>query len=213
MRWRGSGRRWLASWLERCGGDCARTQPLCLHGIKQTLGRTCSLDLEGSAPQHRCMIFSRTLVLSLAIGISLGMPSCASSRSGDLAGARVPEKAFVHHGLKIKAWKSPEIDESVAEPTEELHMLVSGPGWQPKRWVKLRQGESFEGLTFESQATQGSGLETPNGGLVPLLIQDYSIKIESGVPKRYLILRDFCGEAVSPFYSDEAKPPFKHSSH
>ena len=118
----------------------------------------------------------------------------------------------MHKGLKIKAWRSPEIDESVAESTKELHMLVSGPGWQPKRWVKLRQGEAFEGLIFESQDFQGDAIETPNGGLVPLLIKDYSLKIEDGVPKPFLILRDFCGDAAVAFYSDEANPPFKHRS-
>ena len=156
------------------------------------------------------MNFPHALVLSFAVSVGFGIASCSSIKNEDLAGARVPEKAFMHKGLKIKAWRSPEIDESVAEPTKELHMLVSGPGWQPKRWVKLRQGEAFEGLIFESQDFQGDAIETPNGGLVPLLIKDYSLKIEDGVPKPFLILRDFCGDAAVAFYSDEANPPFKH---
>lgn len=156
------------------------------------------------------MSIPRMLLLSFAFGISLGMSSCTSSQSGDLAGARVPEKAFMHKGLKIKAWKSPEIDESGAEPPTELHMLVSGPGWQPKRWIKLRQGQSFEGLTFESLDLSGDAIDAPNGGVIPLLITDYSLRIERGMLKRYLILRDFSGGDAVVFYSDEAHPPLKH---
>ncbi|WP_395744244.1 hypothetical protein [Prosthecobacter sp.] len=172
--------------------------------------RTCYLDGEAAASEHRRMNFSRKLVLSFVIGISLGMASCALSEREDLAGARVPEKAFVYHGVKIKAWKFPPLDEKTEQPITELNMLVSGPGWQRKRWVKLRQGQSFEGLTLESFDTRGDAIKTPNGGMVPLLIQGYSLKIEDGVPKRYLILRDFCGDAAVAFYSDEANPPLKH---
>jgi hypothetical protein len=156
------------------------------------------------------MNFPRMLFLPFAVSIGLGMVSCASNENENLSGALVLEKAFVHRGLKIKAWKIPEMDGSEAERTKELHMLVSGPGWQPKRWVKLRQGQSFEGLKLESLDIRGDAIETPNGGLIPLLIRGFSLKIEDGVPKPFLILRDFCGDAAVAFYSDEANPPFKH---
>ena len=86
-------------------------------------------------------------------------------------------------------------------------MLVSGPSWRPKRWVKLRQGQSFEGLRVESLDTRGDAIFTPNGGVVPLLIQDFSLKIEGGLPKQYLILRDFSGGDGVAFYSDIKHPP------
>ncbi len=155
------------------------------------------------------MNFPRMLVLSFAFSIGLGMVSCASNENENLAGAQVPQKAFAHDGLKIKAWKSPPVDENTEQPITELNMLVSGPGWQPKRWVKLRQGQSFEGLTLESLDIRGDAIDAPNGGLIPLLIRDFSLKIEGGIPKAFLILRDFSGDAAVAFYSDAAHPPLK----
>jgi hypothetical protein len=192
-----------AMWLE--------VLPLALRGrlqrfIKQGEGLLLSLGIHKIMPDMRS---SRALVLLFAVTMLLGLAGCASSEDETDGMVLKPGKAFAHNNLLIKAWKTPPVDEKTEQPVTELNMLVSGPGWQPRHWVKLRQGQSFEGLTLESVDVGGDAIGGPGAPLVPVLIEDFSLKIESEVPKRYLILRDFSGEPVVPFYSDTAHPPLK----
>ncbi len=150
------------------------------------------------------------LALSFSAIVSLFLAGCVSSENEIQGTTLTLDEPFVHRGIKIKAWRSPPFDEKTEQPITELSMLVSGPGWRRKRWVNLLQGQSFEGLTLESFDARGDAIVTPNGPVVPLLIQGFTLKIEDGEPKRYVILRDFCGDAAFAFYSDEANPPLKH---
>jgi|GEM_PF-1855142 len=136
-----------------------------------------------------------------------GLASCTSTEN-DLGSMPLnPDEIFVHNDLRIKSWKSPAIEEGATQPKQKLEILVTGPQQQPRRWIKLLQGQSFEGLTLESVDIRGDAIGDPKRGLAPVLIEDFSLKVENGVPKQYLILRDFSGVAVSAFYSDSAHPP------
>lgn len=116
-------------------------------------------------------------------------------------------KFFVHNDLRIKSWKSSAVEEGATQAKQKLEILLTGPRQQPRRWVKLCQGQSFEGLTLESVEIRGDVIHGPETAVIPVLIEDYSLKIEGGVPKPYLILRDFSGGGAVAFYSDTAHPP------
>ncbi len=125
-----------------------------------------------------------------------GLASCTSTENDLGSMLLTPDEVFVHNNLRIKSW-----------------ILVAGPQQQPRRWIKLLQGQSFEGLTLESVDIRGDAIGDPKRGLAPVLVEDFSLKIESGVPMRYLILRDYSGTNAVPFYSDTAHPRLPRPSY
>ncbi|MBB5033227.1 hypothetical protein [Prosthecobacter vanneervenii] len=139
-----------------------------------------------------------------------GLASCTSNENDLGSMLQTPDEVFVHNDLRIKSWKSPAIEERETQPKQKLEILLTGPRQHPRRWLKLCQGESFEGLTLESVDISGDAIGDPKIGLAPVLVEDFSLKIVDGVPKQYLILRDFSGGDAVVFYSDEAHPPLKH---
>ena len=136
------------------------------------------------------MNFPRILVLSFSATLAMLLAGCALSKDQLPVSVLKPDAAFTHKDLQIKAWKSAAIFEGATAPEQSLEILVAGPRQRSERWIKLRQGQSFGGLTLESVDIRGDDIGDHKTVSVPVLIEDFSLKIESGVPMQYLILRD-----------------------
>ena len=150
------------------------------------------------------MKFLAPLVLSFFAAMALA--GCASTKEEIDIEVLGLDKAFGHHDLVIKAWKSPSFVDGLPEP--KLEMLVSGPRQRQERSVKLRAGNCFEGMILERVDVRGDSVGDPKVALAPALTEDFSLKIMDGKPKPYLILRDISGYTFA-FYSDIPHPPLR----